>query len=234
MNAEAVKEEAVAEEAIAEEAVAEEAVEEEATPEEETAAQEKAAASSNGHIPNPPARLKQRYVAEVRPQLLKDLGLSNIMTVPTLEKIVLNMGVGQATQQAKLLEGAQADMERISGQRPIVTKAKKSISNFRLREGNPIGVKATLRGERMWEFFDRLVNFAIPRIRDFRGLPLKSFDGHGNYTFGITEQLIFPEISYDDIDTVRGMDITIVTTAHSDEHGQALLSAFGFPFKPDN
>lgn len=189
-------------------------------------------AVSNGHIPHPPARLKQRYIAEVRPQLLKDLGLSNIMTVPTLEKIVLNMGVGLATQQAKLLEGAQADMERISGQRPIVTKAKKSISNFRLREGNPIGVKATLRGERMWEFFDRLVNFAIPRIRDFRGLPPKSFDGHGNYTFGITEQLIFPEISYDDIDTVRGMDITIVTTAHSDEHGHALLSAFGFPFKP--
>ena len=225
MNAEAVKEEAVAEEALPEDAVAEEA-----TPEEEAAAQEETV-SSNGHIPHPPARLKQRYVAEVRPQLLKDLGLSNIMTVPTLEKIVLNMGVGQATQQAKLLEGAQADMERISGQRPIVTKAKKSISNFRLREGNPIGVKATLRGERMWEFFDRLVNFAIPRIRDFRGLPLKSFDGHGNYTFGITEQLIFPEISYDDIDTVRGMDITIVTTAHSDEHGQALLSAFGFPFK---
>lgn len=223
MNAEAVTEEAVAEEAVAEEA----------TPEEETveAAQEEAA-SSNGHIPHPPARLKQRYIAEVRPQLLKDLGLSNIMTVPTLEKIVLNMGVGLATQQAKLLEGAQADMERISGQRPIVTKAKKSISNFRLREGNPIGVKATLRGERMWEFFDRLVNFAIPRIRDFRGLPPKSFDGHGNYTFGITEQLIFPEISYDDIDTVRGMDITIVTTAHSDEHGHALLSAFGFPFKP--
>lgn len=228
-----MNEEAVTEEALTEEALAEEAVAEDATPEEEAGEME-AAVSSNGHIPNPPARLKQRYVAEVRPQLLKDLGLSNIMTVPTLEKIVLNMGVGQATQQAKLLEGAQADMERISGQRPIVTKAKKSISNFRLREGNPIGVKATLRGERMWEFFDRLVNFAIPRIRDFRGLPAKSFDGHGNYTFGITEQLIFPEISYDDIDTVRGMDITIVTTAHSDEHGQALLSAFGFPFKPDN
>ena len=233
MNAEAVKEEAVAEEAVTEEALPEDAMTEDATPEEEASEME-AAASSNGHIPHPPARLKQKYVAEVRPQLLKDLGLSNIMTVPTLEKIVLNMGVGQATQQAKLLEGAQADMERISGQRPIVTKAKKSISNFRLREGNPIGVKATLRGERMWEFFDRLVNFAIPRIRDFRGLPAKSFDGHGNYTFGITEQLIFPEISYDDIDTVRGMDITIVTTAHSDEHGQALLSAFGFPFKPDN
>ncbi len=190
-------------------------------------------AMSEAEVANPPARLKQRYMAEVRPQMLENLNLTNIMTVPTLEKIVLNMGVGQATQQAKLLEGAQADMERITGQKPIVTKAKKSISNFRLREGNPIGVKVTLRGERMWEFFDRLVNFAIPRIRDFRGLSPKSFDGHGNYTFGITEQLIFPEISYDDIDTIRGMDITIVTTAHSDEHGQALLSAFGFPFKPN-
>lgn len=188
-------------------------------------------AMSEAEVTSPPARLKQRYMAEVRPQMLENLNLTNIMTVPTLEKIVLNMGVGQATQQAKLLEGAQADMERITGQKPIVTKAKKSISNFRLREGNPIGVKVTLRGERMWEFFDRLVNFAIPRIRDFRGLSPKSFDGHGNYTFGITEQLIFPEISYDDIDTIRGMDITIVTTAHSDEHGHALLSAFGFPFK---
>lgn len=189
------------------------------------------AGAANGQA-HPSARLKQRYTAEVRPQLMGDLSLANIMTVPTLEKIVLNMGVGQATQQAKLLEGAQADMERITGQKPIVTKAKKSISNFRLREGNPIGVKATLRGERMWEFFDRLVNFAIPRIRDFRGLSPKSFDGHGNYTLGITEQIIFPEISYDEIDAVRGMDITIVTTARSDEHGHALLSAFGFPFKP--
>lgn len=200
----------------------------EETPVEETPVEE--APTANGQI-HPPARLKQRYVAEVRSQLMVDLSLANIMTVPTLEKIVINMGVGQATQQAKLLEGAQADMERITGQKPIITKAKKSISNFRLREGNPIGVKATLRGERMWEFFDRLVNFAIPRIRDFRGLSPKSFDGHGNYTFGITEQLIFPEINYDDIDTVRGMDITIVTTARSDEHGHALLSAFGFPFK---
>ena len=211
----------------AEAATVEETPVEEA-PVEETPVEE--APTANGQI-HPPARLKQRYVAEVRSQLMVDLSLANIMTVPTLEKIVINMGVGQATQQAKLLEGAQADMERITGQKPIITKAKKSISNFRLREGNPIGVKATLRGERMWEFFDRLVNFAIPRIRDFRGLSPKSFDGHGNYTFGITEQLIFPEINYDDIDTVRGMDITIVTTARSDEHGHALLSAFGFPFK---
>ena len=218
MNAEA----ATVEETPVEETPVEE------TPAEETPVEE--TPTANGQI-HPPARLKQRYVAEVRSQLMVDLSLANIMTVPTLEKIVINMGVGQATQQAKLLEGAQADMERITGQKPIITKAKKSISNFRLREGNPIGVKATLRGERMWEFFDRLVNFAIPRIRDFRGLSPKSFDGHGNYTFGITEQLIFPEINYDDIDTVRGMDITIVTTARSDEHGHALLSAFGFPFK---
>ena len=130
-----------------------------------------------------------------------------------------------------MLEGAQADLEKIAGQKPIVTTAKKSISNFKLREGNPIGVKVTLRGDRMWEFFDRLVSFAVPRIRDFRGLPRKSFDGHGNYTFGVTEQLIFPEIEFDDIDSVRGMDITIVTSARNDDHGYALLAAFGFPFK---
>ena len=139
-------------------------------------------AMSEAEVASPPARLKQRYMAEVRPQMLENLNLINIMTVPTLEKIVLNMGVGQATQQVKLLEGAQADMERITGQKPIVTKAKKSISNFRLREGNPIGVKVTLRGERTWEFFDRLVNFAIPRIRDFRGLSPKSFDGRTKHT----------------------------------------------------
>jgi len=179
----------------------------------------------------PQARLKHRYLTEVRPQLLQDLALSNVMVAPRLEKIVLNIGVGEATTQAKLLEGAQVDLEKISGQKPIVTRAKKSISNFRLREGNPIGVKVTLRGERMWEFFDRLVSFAIPRIRDFRGLPRTSFDGHGNYTFGVTEQLIFPEISFDDVDVVRGMDITIVTSATNDEHGYALLQAFGFPFK---
>ena len=177
------------------------------------------------------ARLKHRYVTEVRPQLLTELGLSNIMVVPCLEKIVVNIGVGAAVTSAKLLEGAQADLEKIAGQKPIVTTAKKSISNFKLREGNPIGVKVTLRGDRMWEFFDRLVSFAVPRIRDFRGLPRKSFDGHGNYTFGVTEQLIFPEIEFDDIDSVRGMDITIVTSARNDDHGYALLAAFGFPFK---
>ncbi len=177
------------------------------------------------------ARLKHRYLNEVRPQLLKDLGLTNIMVVPRLEKIVLNVGVGEATAQARLLEGARNDIEKISGQKPIVTKAKKSISNFKLREGNPIGVKVTLRGERMWEFFDRLVSFAIPRIRDFRGLPRTSFDGHGNYTIGVTEQMIFPEINFDDVDATRGMDITIVTSAATDDQGYALLAAFGFPFK---
>jgi large subunit ribosomal protein L5 len=153
------------------------------------------------------------------------------MEVPRLEKIVVNMGVGRATQQQSLLEGAVRDMTIITGQRPIVTKARKSIAGFKLREGNSIGCKVTLRGDRMWEFFDRLVSLAIPRIRDFRGLSLKAFDGHGNYTFGVTEQLIFPEVDYDKIDAPRGMDITIVTTATTDAGGRALLDAFGFPFR---
>ncbi|MFB0902562.1 MAG: 50S ribosomal protein L5 [Acidimicrobiales bacterium] len=156
------------------------------------------------------------------------------MEVPRMSKIVVNMGVGAAVSQAKLLEGAIADLTTITGQRPITTRAKKSIAGFKLREDNPIGVKATLRNDRMWEFFDRLVTLAIPRIRDFRGLPAKSFDGHGNYTFGVTEQLIFPEVSYDDVDRTRGMDITIVNTAKTDEQGRALLDAFGFPFKKDS
>ena len=179
-------------------------------------------------------RLKQQYDAEIRNALKDELGLGNVMEVPRLSKIVVNMGVGEAVQQAKLLEGAISDMTTITGQRPITTRARKSIANFKLREGNPIGVKATLRNDRMWEFFDRLITLAIPRIRDFRGLPRTSFDGHGNYTFGVTEQLIFPEIEYDDVDRTRGMDITIVTTAKSDEAGRALLDAFGFPFKKDN
>jgi len=148
-----------------------------------------------------------------------------------MEKIVLNMGVGRATQQPSLLEGAVRDLTVIAGQKPLVTRAKKSIASFKLREGNSIGAKATLRGDRMWEFFDRLVSLAIPRIRDFRGLNPNSFDGRGNYTFGVTEQLIFPEIDYDKVDTTRGMDITIVTTARSDADGKALLEAFGFPFR---
>ena len=179
-------------------------------------------------------RLKQRYESDVRPQLQRELGLSNVMEVPRLEKIVLNCGVGLATQQQSLLDGAVTDLTVITGQKPLVTRAKKSIAGFKLRAGNPIGVKVTLRGARMWEFYDRLVSLAIPRIRDFRGMEPSSFDGRGNYTFGVTEQLIFPEIDYDSIDTVRGMDITIVTTANSDDEGRALLSALGFPFRRES
>src|SRR5919201_2869641 len=176
-------------------------------------------------------RLKQRYESELRPELQRQLGLGNVMQVPRLEKIVLNCGVGAATAQPSLLDGAVADLTVITGQKPLVTRAKKSIAGFKLREGNAIGAKVTLRGDRMWEFYDRLVSIAIPRIRDFRGLNPGSFDGRGNYTFGITEQLIFPEIDYDKIDTVRGMDITIVTTARTDDEGRSLLRALGFPFR---
>lgn len=176
-------------------------------------------------------RLKQRYDAEIRAALQSELGLRNPMQVPRLEKIVLNAGVGRATQQPSLLEGAVRDLETIAGQRPVVTRARKSIAGFKLREGNAIGAKVTLRGDRAWEFLDRLISLAIPRIRDFRGLPPNAFDGHGNYTFGVTEQLIFPEIEYDKIDAVRGMDITIVTTATTDAAGRAFLTAFGFPFR---
>jgi large subunit ribosomal protein L5 len=179
-------------------------------------------------------RLKQRYESDVRPQLQRELGLRNVMEVPRLEKIVLNCGVGLATQQQSLLDGAVTDLTVITGQKPLVTRAKKSIAGFKLRAGNPIGAKVTLRGARMWEFYDRLVSLAIPRIRDFRGMEPNSFDGRGNYTFGVTEQLIFPEIDYDSIDTVRGMDITIVTTANSDGEGRALLTALGFPFRRES
>jgi len=176
-------------------------------------------------------RLKERYNNELRAELKDQLGVGNIMEVPRLVKIVVNCGVGKATQQQSLLEGAQRDLEAITGQKPAITKAKKSIAGFKLREGQPIGAKVTLRGDRAWEFMDRLISLAIPRIRDFRGLPSKSFDGNGNYTFGITEQLIFPELEYDKIDSPRGMDITIVTTARTDDEGRAFLRAFGFPFK---
>ena len=179
-------------------------------------------------------RLKQRYETDLRPQLQRELGLGNVMQVPRLEKIVLNCGVGLATEQKSLLDGAVADLTVITGQKPLVTRAKKSIAGFKLRAGNPIGAKVTLRGARMWEFYDRLVSLAIPRIRDFRGMEPSSFDGRGNYTFGVTEQLIFPEIDYDSIDTVRGMDITIVTTANSDDEGRALLTALGFPFRRES
>ncbi len=178
-------------------------------------------------------RLKQRYENELKGTLQTELGLANPMQVPRLAKIVVNMGVGKATQQRSLMDGAITDLQIITGQKPLVTKAKKSIASFKLREGNEIGAKVTLRGDRMWEFYDRLVSLAIPRIRDFRGLSPKQFDGRGNYTFGVTEQLIFPEIDYDKIDTVRGMDITIVTTATSDDQGRALLTALGFPFRRD-
>ena len=179
-------------------------------------------------------RLKVRYNEEIRDQLKAELELPNIMQVPRLTKIVINAGVGRATQQASLLEGAQRDLELLSGQKPIVTRAKKSIASFKLREEQPIGAKVTLRGDRAWEFLDRLISVAIPRIRDFRGLSAKSFDGRGNYTFGINDQLIFPELDYDKIDAPRGFDITIVTTATNDDQGRAFLRAYGFPFRQEN
>jgi len=176
-------------------------------------------------------RLKARYRSELEQRLKDELALGNIMQVPRPLKVVVNMGIGEAIKEARLLDGAVRDLTQITGQKPMVTKAKKSIAGFKLREGNSIGAKVTLRGDRMWEFFDRLISLAIPRMRDFRGLPPKSFDGNGNYTFGVNEQLIFPEIDYDKVDVPRGMDITIVTTARSNAEGKALLDAFGFPFK---
>ena len=181
-----------------------------------------------------PARLQEHYTSTVREALTKEFSYKNPMEVPKLDKIVINMGVGRATQQKSLIEGAMRDMEIIAGQKPVVTRARKSIASFKLREGQEIGCKVTLRGDRAWEFFDRLLSMAIPRIRDFRGLPSKSFDGHGNYTFGLNEQLMFPEIDYDRIDTTRGMDITIATTARTNDEGRALLAAFGFPFRKEN
>lgn len=178
-------------------------------------------------------RMKAKYKTEIRDALKEQLELPNVMMVPRLEKIVVNMGVGEALQNSKALENATGDLATITGQKAVVTKAKKSLASFKLREGNAIGAKVTLRGDRMWEFFDRLVTLAIPRIRDFRGLSPKSFDGRGNYTFGLTEQLMFPEIDYDTVDVPRGMDITIVTTATTNDEGRALLDAFGFPFRRD-
>src|SRR3954462_13375279 len=179
-------------------------------------------------------RLKQKYNDEVKGALKSERGLANVRQVPRLEKIVINMGVGRATQQPSLLEGAVKDLTRISGQKPVVTKARDSIAGFKLREGQSIGCKVTLRGDRMWEFFDRLVSVAIPRIRDFRGLPANSWDGRGNNTFGLAEQVVFPEIDYDKIDAPRGMVCPIVTTATTNEQGKALLDAFGFPFKRED
>jgi large subunit ribosomal protein L5 len=181
----------------------------------------------------PVPRLKQRYLAEVAPALREQLGLQNVMEIPRLEKIVLNIGLGEAITDSKALDGAMSDLAAITGQKPRVNRARKSIAAFKLREGMPIGVKVTLRSDRMWEFFDRLVTVALPRSRDFRGMNPKSFDGRGNYTFGLTEQLVFPEVNYDQVDAVRGMDITIVTSAKVDAHARALLDAFGFPFIRD-
>ncbi len=178
-------------------------------------------------------RIKQKFRDEATPALQQELGLTNVMQVPRLDKIVVNMGVGEALKDGRMLDAAVEDLTIIAGQKPVITKARKSIAGFKLREGNAIGVKVTLRGDRMWEFYDRLVSLALPRIRDFRGLDPRSFDGRGNYTFGVTEQLIFPEIDYDRVAQVRGMDITIVTTARSDDEGRALLLALGFPLVRD-
>ena len=175
-------------------------------------------------------RLKERYRREIAPVLRQQFRYGNVMQVPTVTKVIVNMGVGEAARDAKLIEGAVRDLATITGQKPSVTLARKSIAQFKLREGMPIGAHVTLRGDRMWEFVDRLVSLALPRIRDFRGLDPKGFDGRGNFTLGVTEQLIFPEIDYDRVLEVRGMDITVVTTADDDEHGRALLVALGFPF----
>jgi large subunit ribosomal protein L5 len=177
------------------------------------------------------ATLKEKYKSELAPKLKEELGLDNVMEVPRITKITLNMGVGEALGDKKVLENAVADMEKIAGQKPVVTKARKSIAAFKVRDGWPIGCKVTLRSEMMYEFLDRLISVAIPRVRDFRGISPKSFDGRGNFAMGITEQIIFPEINFDQVDALRGMDITITTTARTDDEGRALLRAFNFPLK---
>jgi large subunit ribosomal protein L5 len=178
-----------------------------------------------------PPRLKEYFARTVTPALMKERGYDNVWQVPRLEKVVLNMGVGEGRDNAKILDFATADLQLITGQKPIVTRAKKSIANFKLREGVPIGAKVTLRGARMYEFLDRLMNIALPRVRDFKGVPPKGFDGRGNYALGLREQLIFPEVVYDKIDKVRGMDVNIVTTARTDEEAKALLAQLGMPFR---
>ena len=175
--------------------------------------------------------MKEQYSQEVIPALQKEFGYKNPMQVPRIEKITLNMGVGEAVGDKKLIENAVADLERLTGQKVVVTKARKSVAGFKIREGWPIGCKVTLRGERMWDFFDRLVHIAIPRVRDFRGLNPKSFDGRGNYSMGVREQIIFPEIEYDKVDKIRGPDVTTTTSAATDDEGRELLKAFGFPFR---
>ena len=177
------------------------------------------------------ARLKDKYQNEIAPALQQKFGYKNVMQIPKMDKIVLNMGVGEAVQNSKAIDSAVGDMMKISGQKPVVTRAKKSISTFKLREGMPIGCKVTLRGQRMYEFMDRLLNVALPRVRDFRGISAKAFDGRGNYTLGIKEQLIFPEMEYDKIDKLRGMDVVFVTTAKTDEEARELLRGFGMPYR---
>ena len=177
------------------------------------------------------ARLKEKYKKDIRPGLQKSLGFNNLMQVPKIKKITLNMGVGEVLQDKKAIEKAQSDMENLSGQKAVITRAKKSVASFKIREGMPIGVKVTLRKERMYEFLDRLINIALPRVRDFRGLNQRSFDGNGNYSIGVKEQIIFPEIDYDNIDKIRGLDISITTTATNDDDALALLKAFNFPIK---
>ena len=179
-------------------------------------------------------KLQEQYKQEIAPALFKELGLKNVMQIPAIEKVVVNIGVGEALDNPKALEAAVNDLTIITGQKPVVIAAKKAISNFKLREGRQIGVKVTLRGQKMWAFLDRLINIALPRVRDFRGISADSFDGRGNYTLGLTEQLIFPEIQYDKIDKLRGMEVSIVTTAETDDHARALLTKFGRPFRKGN
>ena len=176
-------------------------------------------------------RLKEKYIKEIAPQLMSDIGYKNVMQVPRLKKIVLNIGLGEAIQNAKALEAADADLVAISGQHPVITRAKKSIAAFKLRQGMPIGMMVTLRGNRMYDFFDKLVNIVLPRIRDFQGISPDSFDGQGNYTLGIKELIVFPEIDYDKVDKLRGLEITVVTDAHNDEEGRQLLKLLGMPFR---
>jgi len=205
-------------------------------PETDGAGKGKGKAQAEAKAPRPPEeklppRLKVRYREQILPELMRELGVDNAMDVPRVEKVVINMGVGVATQDPKALEGAAKELAEISGQRPAITRARKSIAAFKVREKNPIGCRVTLRGDRMYEFLDRLFNAALPRIRDFRGLPARSFDGRGNYTMGVREQIIFPELNMDEIERVRGMDITITTTAKTDEHGRALLTKLGLPLR---
>ena len=203
-----------------------------AKPEVETAAEQPSGKPARPKATNrATARLRDRYVKEVRPALMKEFNLKNPMAAPRLEKIVVNMGVGDATQNAKLIDPAATEVGQITGQKPVVTKARKSIAAFKVREGMPIGVMVTLRGDRMYEFFDRLVNIALPRVRDFRGVGTKSFDGRGNYTLGVRDQLIFPEIDYSKVEKLKGMNITIVTSAGNDDQARALLKHMGMPFR---